>query len=95
MKRVVLNRKISPRVESGHPWVFNNEINLMEESTIAGDVVEVVTHDGKFIGYGYVNPLSRIPVRILSRDKKEQIDAAFFHKKIKAAWEYRKKNRLH
>jgi len=91
MKRVVLKRKISNRVVNGHPWVFNNEINLMDDSVIAGDSVEVVSHDGKFIGYGYVNPKSVIPVRIISRDKSDKIDNAFFLKKIKAAWEYRKK----
>jgi len=91
MIRVVLKRKISNRVVNGHPWVFNNEINLMDDSVIAGDSVEVVSHDGKFIGYGYVNPKSVIPVRIISRDKSDKIDNAFFLKKIKAAWEYRKK----
>lgn len=91
MKRVVLNRKISNRVENGHPWIFNNEINMMEDNIVAGDIAEVLTHDKKFIGYGYVNPQSRIPVRILSRDKHDQIDKSFFNKKIRAAWEYRKK----
>ena len=91
MKPVVLKRKISNRVVNGHPWVFNNEINLMDDSVIAGDSVEVVSYDGKFIGYGYVNPKSVIPVRIISRDKSDKIDNAFFLKKIKAAWEYRKK----
>jgi len=91
MKRVVLKRKISNRVVNGHPWVFNNEINLMDDIIVAGDITEVVSHDGKFIGYGYINPNSVIPVRIISRDKTDKIDNAFFLKKIKAAWEYRKK----
>ena len=91
MKRVVLKRKISNRIENGHPWVYNNEINLMDDSIIAGDTIEVVGHDGKFVGYGYINPKSVIPVRIISRDKNDKIDNAFFLKKIKAAWEYRKK----
>ena len=91
MKRVVLKRKISNRIENGHPWVYNNEINLMDDSIIAGDTIEVVGHDGKFVGYGYINPKSVIPVRIISRDKNDKIENAFFLKKIKAAWEYRKK----
>ena len=91
MKRVVLNRKISNRIINGHPWIFANEINLMDDTLLAGDVAEVVTHDGKFIGKGYVNPASKIPVRLLTREKQETIDSAFFLRKIKAAWEYRKK----
>ncbi len=91
MKRVVLNRKISNRIINGHPWIFANEINLMDDTILAGDIAEVVTHDGKFIGKGYVNPTSKIPVRLLTREKQETIDKAFFLRKIKAAWEYRKK----
>lgn len=91
MKRVVLNRKISNRITFGHPWIFSNEINLMDDKIVAGDIAEVVTHDGKFIGIGYVNPVSRIPVRLLTRDKKDVINKDFFVKKITAAWDYRKK----
>jgi 23S rRNA (cytosine1962-C5)-methyltransferase len=89
MRKVVLNRKISNRVVNGHPWVFANEIDLMDDELQAGDTALVETFDGQFVGYGYVNPLSRIPVRILSRKKGETIDAGFFHKRIEEAWRYR------
>lgn len=89
MRKVVLKRKISNRVVNGHPWVFANEIDLMDDELQAGDTALVVTFDGQFVGYGYVNPLSRIPVRILSRKKGETIDAGFFHKRIEEAWRYR------
>lgn len=89
MRKVVLKRKISNRVVNGHPWVFANEIDLMDDELQAGDTALVETFDGQFVGYGYVNPLSRIPVRILSRKKGETIDAGFFHKRIEEAWRYR------
>jgi 23S rRNA (cytosine1962-C5)-methyltransferase len=63
MKKVVLKRKISNRVVNGHPWIFANEINLMDDELEAGEIAEVYTHDEKFIGKGYVNPISRIPLR--------------------------------
>ena len=91
MKRVVLNRKISNRVVSGHPWIFSNEINKLDDSIVAGDIAEVYTHDAKFVGKGYVNPASMISIRLLTRDKKDTIDKAFFRNKIAAAWDYRKK----
>ncbi len=91
MKKVVLKRKIAQRIANGHPWVFGNEVDLMDDSLAAGDIAEVFTYDGKFIGKGYVNPISRIPVRILTRNKNEEINADFFHQKIREAWEYRKK----
>ncbi len=91
MKRVVLKRKISNRVVSGHPWIFSNEIDLVDEDIAAGDIAEVLTYDGKYVGQGYVNPVSRIPVRLLSRDKKDIINGDFFKRKIREAWEYRQK----
>ena len=51
----------------------------------------VLTHDHKFIGKGYINPKSQILVRLLTRDKNEEIDEEFFYKRIQRCWEYRKK----
>jgi len=91
MKKVVLKRKISTRIASGHPWIFSNEINLMDDELLPGDIAVVENHDGSFVGKGYVNPLSRIPVRLLTRKKNDEINAAFFLHKIQEAWEYRKR----
>ena len=91
MKKVVLKRKISNRIASGHPWIFSNEINLMDDELLPGDIAVVENHDGSFVGKGYVNPLSRIPVRLLTRKKNDEINAAFFLHKIQEAWEYRKR----
>jgi len=88
---VVLNRKISNRVVSGHPWIFSNEIDLMDDALEAGDIADVYTYDHKFVGRGYFNPVSMIPIRLLTRNKAEEINAAFFHRRILEAWEYRKK----
>jgi len=52
-------------------------------------VVDVYTHDKKFIGRGYINPKSQIMVRLLTRDKNEQVDDDFFYKRLKKAWEYK------
>jgi 23S rRNA (cytosine1962-C5)-methyltransferase len=94
MKSIILKKNISRRVETGHPWIFANEVNTgMERDTNAspGEIVDVYSFDKKFIGRGYYNPKSQISVRLLTRDKNEQIDATFFYKRIQQAWEYRKK----
>ncbi len=92
MKSIFLNKNISRRIESGHPWIFGNEVNkgkALDSAAKAGEVVDVYTHDKKFIGRGYINPLSQIMVRLLTRDKNEMIDEQFFFNRIKKAWEYR------
>ena len=94
MKSIVLNKNISRRVESGHPWIFANEVNTGKEKDTAaapGEIVDVYTFDKIFIGKGYYNPQSQISVRLLTRDKNETINDAFFLKKIKQAWAYRQK----
>lgn len=89
MTSAILKKKISPRVVNGHPWIFGNEVNLIDGDAKAGDVVEVFTHDKKFVGKGYLNPQSQIPVRLLTRDKQEVVDDDFFYQKLRQAWEYR------
>lgn len=94
MKSIVLNKNISRRVESGHPWIFANEVNTgKEKDTNAqpGEIVDVYTFDKVFIGRGYYNPQSQISVRLLTRNKNENIDDTFFYNRIKAAWAYRQK----
>ncbi len=89
--KVYLNRKISPRVANGHPWIFNNEVNRVDGDVTAGEIVEVFEHDKKFLGRGYYNPKSQIQVRLLSRNRNEQIDEAFFVHKIRECRDYRVK----
>jgi 23S rRNA (cytosine1962-C5)-methyltransferase len=90
MKKVILKNKISRRIENGHPWVFANEVNTLEEGIEPGAVIELYTHDKKFVGKGYVNPKSQILVRLLTRDRNEEINDEFFYNRISKAWNYRK-----
>ncbi|MBK8611811.1 MAG: class I SAM-dependent rRNA methyltransferase [Chitinophagaceae bacterium] len=92
MKSIFLNKKISRRVEMGHPWIFGNEVNTgkaLDAAAAPGEIVNVYTFDKKFIGRGYINPKSQIMVRLLTRDKDEVIDDNFFFNRIKKAWAYR------
>jgi len=91
MVTVRLRNKISQRIVSGHPWVFANEVGKIDGSPTGGEVAEVFGHDKKFIGRGYINPKSQILVRLLTRDRNEMINEEFFFRKIKEAWDYRKK----
>jgi len=91
MTRVRLRRKIGHRVLNGHPWIFGNEVQDLEGEVTAGDIVLVETHDGKFVGQGYINPQSQILVRLLTRKKTDVVNAQFFLNRIKDAWAFRQK----
>jgi 23S rRNA (cytosine1962-C5)-methyltransferase len=90
MAVAVLNRNRAQRIEAGHPWVFNNEVEAVRGHFAPGDIVDVVDHRGHFIGRGYINPRSQILVRLLTRAE-EPVDAAFFRRRIDAAWAYRRR----
>ncbi|PUZ29275.1 rRNA large subunit methyltransferase I [Chitinophaga parva] len=91
MTKVFLKKKIQNRVMMGHPWIFGNEVNNIEGDVTAGDTVEVYTHQGFFVGRGYINPQSQILVRLLTRNREEQITEEFFYHRLLKCWEYRKK----
>ena len=81
-------------METGHPWIFGNEVNTgkaLDAAAKPGEIVNVFTHDKKFVGRGYINPQSQIMVRLLTRDKEEVIDEHFFVNRIEKAWAYRQK----
>jgi 23S rRNA (cytosine1962-C5)-methyltransferase len=90
MSTVYLKRKISTRVANGHPWIFNNEVEKVEGEVNGGEIAEVFSHDKKFIGKGYINPKSQILVRLLTRNKSDEINEQFFVDQIKKCWDYRK-----
>ncbi|MCC6289307.1 MAG: class I SAM-dependent rRNA methyltransferase [Chitinophagaceae bacterium] len=89
MIKVYLKQKISNRILNGHPWIFNNEVKTIEGDAQGGETAEVYTHDKKFIGKGYINPKSQIIVRLLTRNKQEEINEAFFYHRLAEAWKYR------
>jgi 23S rRNA (cytosine1962-C5)-methyltransferase len=91
MKKIFLKRRISPRIEGGHPWIFANEVEKTDQELTGGEVVEVYTHDKKFIGKGYSNPRSQILARLLTRNKEDEINEQFFIDRIQQCWEYRNK----
>ncbi len=82
---ITLQRGKGYRVEAGHPWIYNNEVDKIDDGIIDGDIVEVFNFKNNFIGKGYYNGKSQILVRLLTRHAEEIIDEAFFLKKISEA----------
>ena len=72
-------------------WIFDNEIATIMGSFVNGDIVLIHDFDGYPLGKGFINTNSRITVRLLSRNEQTVIDEVFFEKRVRDAWEYRKK----
>ncbi|MBC7321336.1 class I SAM-dependent rRNA methyltransferase [bacterium] len=89
MARVILKKREHINIVRGFPWIYDNEIARIEGDFSPGDIVDIYDISNTFLGRGYINPKSKITVRILTR-KDEAIDRDFFFKRIIQAWEYRK-----
>lgn len=81
---VVLKRGEERRLQSGHLWVFSNEIAQVPEGVAPGTVADLIRADGRFIARGFYHPHSLIAFRILS-NQPESIDEAFFQKRLEEA----------
>ena len=79
---LTLKKGEEKRIIAGHPWVYANEVLKIEGKDAQGSIAKVLAYDGRFVGYGYINHLSKIIVRILSRDE-TPIDYDFFYNRIK------------
>lgn len=89
--KLVLDRKRKKRLEAGHPWIFQTEVSHVDGEVNPGDVVDIVNHQGLFLAKGFVNPNSQMIGRVLTYDKDDKIDGAFFRSRIEQAWQYRKR----
>ena len=88
--QVCLRRGEEQDVRAGSLWIYDNEIDWADDVCRDGDVVEVLDSRMKFLAWGFFNSKSKITVRILSREKDEVVDEAFFRRRLAAAWEYRR-----
>lgn len=88
MYTVYLKKNEEKKILNGYPWVYANEVARVEGKDVQGSVAEVRSFDGRFVGKGFINHLSKIFVRILTM-RDETIDYAFFYDRINAANDYR------
>ena len=87
---VVIDRRGAKRAKDGHPWVFDNEIIETRGEPIDGEICDVLSDKGRFLGAGFFNSHSKIRVRILSQNANDTFDEAFFRRRLQYAWGYRK-----
>ena len=87
-KCVILKRGKEESLLRFHPWVFSGAIADIKGEPDEGDVVDVYTHEGKWIAVGHIQ-VGSIAVRVLSF-KQEKIDADFWQRRLSVAFEMRR-----
>ena len=87
-KKITLRRGEEESLLRFHPWVFSGAIASIEEGVEEGDLVSVMSHDGRHIGNGHFQ-IGSIAVRILAWGDTE-IDENFYFDRLLAAFSVRK-----
>ena len=83
-----LKRGEERRLSSGHLWVFSNEIDTDATPLTgfaSGELAQIKSQRGQFLGHAYVNPHALICARILSRDAARHIDRELIEGRLRAA----------
>ena len=88
---VTLKKGEGRMLKSGGLWIFDNEIASILGSFEDGDIVAVHDFDGYGLGKGFINRNSKIRVRMMTRNRHQEIDEAFLRMRVQEAWDYRKK----
>lgn len=77
-------------VEGGHPWIYEAEVLSVEGDPENGALVDAVSEKGKYLGTGFLSLRSKIRIRLVSRNANDRFDEAFWRRRIRYAWDYRK-----
>lgn len=87
---VVIDARGIKKAQGGHPWVFDNEITQVNGTPEDGGLCDVLSPKGRYLGTGYYNSHSKIRVRMISQNANDTFGEAFFQRRVRYAWDYRK-----
>lgn len=88
--KLYLTRKGERAARSGHPWVYGEEVTHVDGQYKTGDLVDVLSEKGKYLGTGFANDISKIRVRVVSHNANDRFDEAFWQRRVQYALAYRR-----
>jgi len=87
MGRLTLTPKGLSWFSKGHPWVYRNDLEKIQDA-IPGSIVTLEKKNGAFLARGFYSDRSKIAFRLVSRNQ-EPIDRSFWEKRLQRAHQYR------
>ena len=87
-KNVYLKKGKEDSLGRFHPWVFSGAIHHIDGRPEEGDVVRVLSADGRFLAVGHIQ-IGSIAVRVLSFEN-ITIDQEFWKQRLSVAYDVRK-----
>lgn len=86
---LIIKSEFVQEYKDGHPLISKESIRDLKMLTNEGSIVNLLDSKKKFIAKGYYGIQNKGYGWVLSANKDEKIDAAYFAKKIKSALKYR------
>lgn len=90
MNKIILNKGKDKAAWQLHPWVFSGAINKKIGQIGNGDIIAVYNIDEEFIAYGIYNDASRVAVRLLEWNPKNEINEEWWRLRVQKAVNNRK-----
>ena len=87
--KITVSDKGARWLGEGHPWVYESDVRACAPCE-NGALADVVSEKGRYLGTGFFSEKSKIRVRLLSRNANERFDEAFWRRRLRYAWDYRK-----
>ncbi|MCJ7640801.1 MAG: class I SAM-dependent rRNA methyltransferase [Desulfobacterales bacterium] len=81
LPRIILKEGKEKALLRGHPWVFSGAVAKVEGEISPGDLGEVYSKEGDFLGVGHLNLHSQIICRLLTH-KKEDFQTGLLRERI-------------
>jgi 23S rRNA (cytosine1962-C5)-methyltransferase len=85
MSTLILKKGRDKSLRRRHPWLFSGAIEKVSGKPGAGDTVDIKDTSGKTHGRAAYSPKSQIRARVWTFDPNEEVDAAFFRRRIERA----------
>ena len=82
--------KAARSLRGGHPWVYAGEVRTACDPCPDGEITDVFSTKGRWLGAGFYNSRSKIRVRVLTRSTNDMLDEPFFDRRVRYAVDYRR-----
>ena len=88
--KAIVTPKGERAIQNGHPWVYGAEVLPQSDPLPDGELADVASQSGRYLGTGLVCLASKIRVRLISRNANDTFDPAFWERRLRYAVDYRR-----
>jgi len=89
MNNLILKPKREKSLLRRHPWIFSGAVQHVDGNPAPGETVSLLSSKGDFLAQAAYSPTSQIRARVWTFDPDEQVNADFFHNRIRSALDKR------